>query len=296
MINSAFILKELSKSGTLSLKAENAVIKCPFHDQHNPIGTCSVSLGSKIKCGVWHCWSCKASGSWNTLASKLGLRLDLNSEENDFTYVIHNTKCSVYNEPDKSSLELSSLPKDFKWKKYDRKFLKKMNAKLLWNSEVKDYYLYLPIMYAYDYYGYVRCKIMDDSFGPKYWFSIKTKIPYPCDYILENGDSTIVLVEGIADAFRLIKHGIPALSLFGLHLTPSMLNILESLAIEKVILCMDGDEAGKQAVFGKKGLASVLEKNNIESRVLFPPDNNDPDDMPMSYIYVLKSMIQRLED
>lgn len=295
MITSEFVLKELQKSGSVNLKTGNAVIKCPFHEQHNPIGTLSVSLGTKVKQGVWNCWSCKASGSWNSLASKLGLRLDTDVVDTDTTYIVNKTKCSIYEEPDVSMLELVKLPKDFKWKRYDRSFLKRMKAKLLWNEVVKDYYLYLPITYAYEYYGYIRCKINLDSYGPKYWFSFNTKIPYPVDYLIDQNYTTVVIVEGAADAFRVLKNGIPAIALLGSFLTQPMLDIIESLAIEKVILCMDGDEAGRNAVFGKKGIANQLDKIGIETRVLFPPDGKDPDNMPLSYIHVLKSMIQRMK-
>lgn len=296
MLTTEFILKELQKSGSVNLKTGNAVVKCPFHDQHNTIGTLSVSLGQKVKHGVWNCWSCKASGTWNALANKLGLRLD--TDENiDQNYSVNTiVKCPIYEEPDESMLELVKLPKDFKWKRYDRAFLRKMKAKLLWNETVKDYYLYLPITYVYEYLGYVRCKIDATSYGPKYWFSVKNKIPYPSDYLIDQDCSTVVIVEGVSDAFRLIKNGIPAIALLGSFLTKSMIDVIESLSIEKAILCMDGDEAGRNAVFGKKGIANILDNLGIETRVLFPPEDKDPDNMPLSYIHVLKSMIKRMKN
>jgi len=293
MVNSSFILKELNKSGRVILKAGNAVIKCPFHDQHNPMGTCSISLGEKIECGVWNCWSCKSSGRWNSLASKLGLRLDIGDTNDDEIYTINSNKISIYTEIDEDKLELFKLPDDFKWKSYSRKLLRKMGAKLIWNDISKDYYLYLPITYIDEYYGYIRCKIHPDSIGPKYWFALSKKLPYPSDYLIDKDTRTIVLVEGVADVFRLLRNGISALALLGTTLTSKMLDILEGLAVEKVILCLDGDEAGRNAVLGRKGIASMLEKNNIETRVLFPPEDKDPDNMPKSYINVLKYMIEK---
>ena len=66
------------------------------------------------------------------------------------------------------------------------------------------------------------------------------------------------------------------------------------MCVKTIIFCYDGDDPGKEAVIGngtKPGLASQFSKAGFEVRAIVPPDGYDPDDMPFSYIKVLRQMV-----
>ncbi len=75
---------------------------------------------------------------------------------------------------------------------------------------------------------------------------------FPFDYsvkvMLEKNVSTVVLVEGPRDALRLLKAGIPAMSILGTHSwSDSKRRLLERAGVTKIVLLFDGDEAGEAA-------------------------------------------------
>lgn len=293
-----FVVNELQKSGlNLKFSADNVFIPCPFHEDKEP--SLSVSLGGKTAPGVFNCFGCSASGSWNDLAQKLGLRtVGKSKDDDDVEYRVNNTKIEIFQPIDEEELSLKEI--DFKWKSYNPSFLKKFGGKVMWHDKFKDYYLYFPVNYLYEYYGFIRAKIYEDSYGPKYWFNLKKKIPYPIEYIFDFYTPTVTLVEGAADSFRLIKNSIPALSILGVNVTDKMIEVFREADIHTVILCLDNDDAGKRAVLGYRtsggrlmeGIASILEKEGFNVKVLFPPEEKDPDDMPTSYVKALKYMVQ----
>jgi len=285
-----FILRELAKTGHVTEKGDGAIITCPFHDQHNPIGTLHVSLGLKATAGIWNCWSCTASGSWNVLAIKLGLRTVGGEQDLEQTYFVKNEKVPLFTDIEEEDLILKALPVGFKWKTYSKDFLERFNAKLLWQEKIREYFLYFPITSLGDYQGYIRVKIYNETEGLKYWFSFKTKLPYPIDYLMDQDTRTIVLVEGISDAFRLLRYNIPSMALLGVRLTDNIKDSIEAIGIENIVLCLDGDEPGRQAAFR---MAGEIDKLGLNVRVIIPPDELDPDTMPKSYIRVIKYLLNK---
>lgn len=60
--------------------------------------------------------------------------------------------------------------------------------------------------------------------------------------------TTVVLVEGPFDALRLCYLGIPALSILGTsNWSFSKLSTIQGMGCKKLIICMDGDKAGRLA-------------------------------------------------
>ncbi len=294
-ISKEFILHEITKVTKYIIKNDNIVIVCPFHDDREP--SLSISLGGKVSPGVFGCWACKSSGHWNTLANKLGLRKveDFKNEGN--YYYVNDVKVELFKPLAEESLTLSKW--DLKWKRYKPSFLKQFGAKKLWHDIYADNYLYLPLTYLNDRLGFVRAKIDKDSIGPKYWYNVDKKVLYPVDYLLNFDTPVIVLTEGLADSLRLIKNKIPSLSLLGTNLTNLGKEILEGLGVETIILCLDGDQAGKNAMFGYHnksgkfiiGLVQVLDKLGYNVRFLSLPQDEDPDSVDYKYIKLLKHMV-----
>ncbi len=288
-----FVLNELKKVG-YRIVNNQALILCPFHSDHSP--SCRVSLGGKIVVGGFHCFSCKSSGGWNALAQRLGLRtveqLKLDIEDRDY-FFINKQKVEIYNPVDPDTLTL--LPIKEKWRNYSPKFLRKFEAQRMWEDKLKDYYLFFPVNFIGDYKGYIRAKMHEESVGIKYWFNMEEKVFFPFDFIMQYNTPTIVLVEGIADALRLIKYGIPALAILGISITIFGYDLLDTLSIKSVILCLDGDINAVDAVVGKNklGLAKELSKRGYQVRVFFPPPGKDPDDMKLRYLKVIKNLIKQ---
>lgn len=293
LISQDFVLTELKKVGYF-IKSNQALIMCPFHNDHNP--SCRVSLGGKILPGAYHCFSCGSHGSWNSLASRLGLRtvdqFEQDYQDRDF-YFVNNQKIELYQPIDPDTLTL--VPFQGKWKTYNDKFLSRFNVKKLWDDKSKDYYLFFPVTYLDEYKGFIKAKLYEESPGIKYWFNMEEKIFFPFDYIMQFNTPTIVLVEGIADALRLIKHRIPALAILGIFITEFGYDLLDTLGVKNIILCLDGDTPAKEAVLGKNkpGLAQELSKRGYHTRVFFPPEGTDPDDMSKRYLKVIKNLIKQ---
>jgi DNA primase len=120
---------------------------------------------------------------------------------------------------------------------------------------------------------------------------------YPYDVVYkylqkELAVKTAVLVEGPVDALRLVYNRIPAFAILGTNnYDPSNKFLLMNLGIERVILAMDSDEAGKKARYAiEPDLESWFEVEHF-----FPPWKEDPGGMEDKYVKKLKQQALRLE-
>lgn len=288
-----FIENELRRTGVqMVTTSDHVMMACPFHLDTAP--SLSIALtSSKVPPGVFNCFGCHISGTWNKLAKRLGVRL-WGIDEDDGEVYIYRSKKEIKDELETSGLKLYKWTDDYKWKRYSTKFLSKFGAKLLVSGFSQTDYLYLPIPYLNEIYGYCRVRLHENDPGPKYWFNKDmTKSLYPIDYILENSTNNyICLVEGIADAFRCIKNGISALALLGVEITPFMMNQIEGLAVENIVLCLDGDSAGWA---GMKKLYPRLKKAGYNVKIMKLPDSTDPDSVSSKYIRKLKELCESLK-
>lgn len=289
MITVTQLLSELNKNGAVKQGRGEVLIHCPFHNDRSP--SCAVSLGKKVAVGVFKCWSCGASGNYNALATKLGLKL-FDSNNSPSHYYINNRKIDIYQPQSLDNLDLSTW--DLQWKSYSPQFLSRFQAKKMWEPLIAEHFLFLPLTYLYNFYGYIRCRLSEETPGPKYLIQIEDKILYPFDLLIKHRVPVVVLVEGVADAIRLIKYKIPTMALFGTVLTSFQLELLKSMYVKDIILCMDGDESGYNAVYKRNGIGIKLHKAGFGLRVIFPPEGKDPDDMPMPYVRTIQKMIRDL--
>ena len=90
----------------------------------------------------------------------------------------------------------------------------------------------------------------------------------------------IVLVEGFMDVIRLYSINVTnAVALMGTSLTKEQINLLKRLSLN-IILCLDGDGAGRKAMSVN---GALLEESGFNVTVVELPDNLDPDE------YILKN-------
>ena len=89
------------------------------------------------------------------------------------------------------------------------------------------------------------------------------------------GASTVHLVEGVLDALALMQAGFPqTMALGGAQgLTPALVDHLRAENVKELVLCLDGDEAGRQ---GAQQLATRLAKEGFSVRCLPLPEGQDP--------------------
>ena len=88
----------------------------------------------------------------------------------------------------------------------------------------------------------------------------------------------IVLVEGIFDQIKVNNFNWPCLALMGSSISDIQIGKLIKLKPSRVILMMDGDDAGRKAT---KTIAAKLGKrmNPMKIRQVYLPEGKDPDDL-----------------
>jgi hypothetical protein len=292
-----FIEQEIKRSGVRYTQNSSYIqIVCPFHRDTDP--SLSISLvADKVPPGVWYCFSCREKGTWNKLAARMGLRL-FGKEDSDTIFVAKSTK-EIKEEIKESDLSLHKW--EGSWRRYSEEFLKTFKVRRLRDMLNHVDYMYIPITYGGDVQGYARARLHKDDPGPKYWFSPKMVKPlYPIDYLLKQQSRVLVLVEGITDAWRFLRARIPTGALLGTNLLPAMVEQLEILEVATIILCMDGDRSGREAVKGRldsnnkriPGLQEKILKLGYKVIDYKLPKGIDPDEASVEILKDIRSLVR----
>lgn len=279
------IIDEINGLPKREFKDNRATIICPFHNDTNPSGTVSLDeTESRVALGWFRCWSCGKSVSWNTLADQIGLRKLKKTRESPDDYAKpssfrnnllgdddeENSKGALGWKEDYSKLKFKSNWMELKhWRDVSLSLLDRVGARLVYHRERKRYYVWLPVRVRGKLRGYVLAKIeKPKSFvdrdgktvvppsylnAPGKWSNEYGLIYF--DYAVEmaksKGIDTLVLCEGPRDALRLLRYGIPAVSVLGaLNWSEAKRMTIERSGINNLILFMDGDKAGKKAARG----------------------------------------------
>lgn len=93
--------------------------------------------------------------------------------------------------------------------------------------------------------------------------------------------SGLVLVEGPGDRFQFLRYGMTnVVALCGVALTDAHLNLLKSLGVNTLLLCLDWDEAGQRAVENIINTMAVKKINGFNIKISVPPSDGskDPDE------------------
>lgn len=104
----------------------------------------------------------------------------------------------------------------------------------------------------------------------------KRKGVYAANLLRKQRDlKRVILVEGYMDVVALIQHGVNGVvATLGTALTNEQARLLKRYAPE-IWVSYDGDSAGQHAIMRA---LEIFEQENIRARVLFFPDNLDPDE------------------
>ena len=294
------IISQLSSIG--KQRGDEIIILCPFHNDSRP--SLGVHVGDKVTPGSFHCFSCKAHGGWNKLADKLNLKKieifnggnnkadpsSLLPEKTDpfqmLSKFVNESKILVEDKP-KNLIGLEDLPDGFSWRGLGKSFLVSVGAKYYWQQEIDMDWLYFPLYMNGVYTGYTTAALKPHD--PKYMTFANT---HNCCFLYDlmpNGES-IVLVEGHFDALRLYAEGIYTIAIFGTsNWSTTKTQLLAAKNPKKVIIAMDGDEAGYKAT---EEIFNDLKYGFNVDIFWFPLGYKlDPGNMPDSYVEALRTYL-----
>jgi DNA primase len=255
-IDRDFVIDQLERAcSDTKMHRNDIAIVCPFHPDSSP--SCMVHIsGHKFKVGVFHCWSCNASGSWPKLAEKLGLESGASYiPENPFGAKSRAVK-QVLVEAEEQAREqfrehmpLGHEPWEHgSFRGLPEEFLIKAGARRYYDDKSEVHRIVFPVLNKNGtIIGSVARRLDKSSFMP--WLNAPgpwaRKALFPL-HTMQRPLTTVVLVEGPFDALRLNYLGIPALSILGTsNWTPQKLSTLEGMCVKRVVICMDGDKAGR---------------------------------------------------
>lgn len=265
-----FFLNQIAQiPGPKIRNANYTFILCPYHTERTP------SARVFHDNGFLSCYGCGAKHSYNVWAAKLSLsklgkdRLPESGEapKTQFLDKLLNGDASDSEVKAKEG-ELTLLPfgttlarrlgLSRKWRGFSIPFLERVGAQIAYDEEARRHYVWLPVNVRGKLKGHILAQIKkpSDKSIPSYlnaggaWS--KRYGLFPLDFavrlMLDNGWTTLVLVEGPRDALRLISLGIPAVSILGTHSwTDTKSRVIELSGVERLVLMMDGDPAGKAA-------------------------------------------------
>lgn len=279
-------------------------IVCPFHADSNP--SCSVKTKPPYQ-GFYKCWSCGAKGPFSKLAEKLGIEagvaptpaIDTEPYEEFFKAKVAVEDYRLVDPADLKSLSaknVASLGIKDGWRGVPIDFLREtVGAKIIDNRT-----LYFPVMVNQKEVGYVKAqkeKPKNRKFPsylnkPGLWSKTHGLFLFDQAVELSEGSRTLILTEGPRDPMRLMQEGLPAVAMLGTQSwSEAKRRILELAGIENLILCMDGDEAGRTA---SKMLREACDGYlNIHDFGLYEWEGEyDPFNMPKSLSRKLHALYQ----
>lgn len=295
-----FIVDQLERvCSNTKIGRHDIAIPCPFRQHSNPKPSCMVHLsGHKTGVGVYHCWKCDQSGPWNKLAEVLGLETgDGYVSPNPFNAKARAIKQMLADAEEQSLSQFRDhMPVgctpwehgDFRGLPED--FLIKAGAMRYYDDKFETYRIVFPVKNKNGVVkGSVARRTDKEKFMP--WLNAPGTWAHAALFplhILERPISTVVLTEGPFDALRLCYLGIPTLSILGTSNWSSLkLSTLDGLGVKKIIICMDGDKAGRIA---ESRIFADTEGAIKRKRFRLPIENPgiDPGNMSMELVETLR--------
>lgn len=300
------IINELSTLNYAPVNEKRIKIHCPFHNDGNP--SLNIALEHpKYAPGTFKCFSCKAKGGWNKLAEKLHLR---RWDEGEIKNHYDASKTEYVEEDAFRDLMMSvnrlhtveqthrlegteDFPEDFQWRGIPRDFWVKLGCRYYWDRKKDLFQIYMPVTMFGEYLGYTVATIDPPPNTPKYMTFAPTDRAILCYDSLPT-NSTILLVEGHFDTWRMKYHGFNAGGMIGTeNWSEKKTSAVLALMPKRILICTDGDGPGYGAgemlsqIFHGKGIDTIFYKLPE-----FPkPNALDPGNMPIEYIEDLRRYV-----
>lgn len=284
----------------------NWQILCPFHADSDP--SCNVFKTN----GMYKCFACGAGGGWNKLAAAIDAdKLKRIDDDESHVNVIRNTMSRALSKAGlKRKREKEDIGKPLvePWPEYED--VRGLPGKLLYKLgcvRVNDLVhsvlrLGLPVRNMHgQIYGYT-CRAIDPADAePKYVtlsadrenprekeIPVKEAI-FHVDMAVRRNWKRIVIVEGPLDALFLYQKKIPAVAILGTgSWTQQKVTTLASIGIEKAVVVMDNDKAGRKA---KRKIVESLRPHMKVEGIKLPEGVGDPEDFTDAQFGWLKSKL-----
>jgi hypothetical protein len=328
-----FVKEQLrSYSGATRPSPLYTFVLCPYHSErtpsfqvrHDPTKPRSVGWGQCRGCGVAH--------KWNDFAPLLGLKtFGKPSPEGKFEKVpLTHYDDELFGDGSSSSQSTCDI-KDYpltkrnwnkiigegkRWRSFSYDRLLQIGAKFSVRStgSYSTTYVRLPVNVNGVEVGWIHGRLTKHEKYPSYlnmpgiWSKKKGLFLFDQskELMRKLGLKTVVIVEGPRDALRLYCKGIPAVCMLGTQSwTKAKLRCLESIGAEHVVVCMDGDKAGRDAtrllIKGQRKTSEgydqvtppmdeVFTVTNFKLYIRSPED--DPGSMSMALVQELKSLLK----
>ena len=303
---------QIRKIPNSKINGTRAFILCPFHKESTPSGVIGLDSAKSHRFhGRFKCFGCGKTSTWNELAEKFGLETIEGNQavlkevpEYDLSRIRAGLMETNVQTNEKKAFDLFNVRE--KWRGFDPEFLNKVGIKLAYHDDSGKFYLYMPVSILGKEVGFIRAEMRKpkDKRTPTYlnargeWTLSKGLFPY--DYSVglmkEIHSKTMVLVEGPRDSLRLLKSGVPALSILGTqNWSDKKRRLLERAGVRKIVLLMDGDKPGKDAA---EAIYPTL-KDRFDVKVIplwiwaekQGVDKVDPCSMPLSLIKKIRNHI-----
>lgn len=301
------IISELAGLNYFPIGDKRIKIHCPYHNDHNP--SLIIPLNHhKYRPGQFKCFSCGAKGGWNDLAERLKLK-KWNEEDTKKFYDKSSGKdfedddafkdllpslnaTGISNEPRELD-GTEEFPEGFTWRGLDKDFWEQYDCSYYWDRRKDQFYIHMPLTMNGKYMGYTLAAIDPQPNIPKYQtFAPTDSVILMYDHI--DPRSTIVLVEGHFDAWRMHYYGFNAGGMIGTeNWSDKKTNAILAKLPKRIIVCTDGDEPGYKAgemlvnTFLKYGIDVVFYKLPFYPK----PDSLDPGNMSLAYIEDMRRYI-----
>lgn len=300
------IIQELGALNYNPSGEKRIVIHCPFHNDTHPSLIIPL-IHPKYHPGQFKCFSCGEKGDWNKLADRLRLKkwdqldqkkyYDSSRKEYKDEDAFRDLAFSIGKLEAKNEIRklegLEELPSDFQWRGIPRDFWVKHGFSYYWDRKKDEFYLHLAVTMNGEYLGYTLAAMNPSEKNPKYQtFASTEKAILGYDWI--ESDSTIVLVEGHFDDWRMVYYGFNAGAMIGTeNWSEYKTNAIIAKRPKRVIILTDGDDAGYKA---GEMLANIFLGKHIDTiwykLPYYPkPDSLDAGNMPNEYIEDLKRYI-----
>lgn len=280
-----FLIGELNTLTRKEIERFGAKIVCPFHGDTNPSGNVNLDPEERnAPLGWFRCWSCKTSVPWSKLADTLGFRKYTNDKRAADDYVDptkYRDGLMSQDEEEGSEDDSEAFQRDLtdlqffefqqdEWRDVPTALLTRVGCKFAYKAYNDAFYIWMPVLIDGELKGYVKAELEKpqpvtkrdrageeyEETGPSYinapgkWSKVYGLLFY--DYAVKlmrrKGLKTLVLCEGPRDSLRLLRYGIPAMSVLGAgNWNEKKRFQLEKTGAENLIIFMDGDDAGKAA-------------------------------------------------
>jgi DNA primase len=263
-------------------------IWCPFHQDRD---TPSLVIYTNESPVGWYCFGCRAHGLWDDLAAAIKAgKLD---RDWDDPRAARNLSDDLKN---LISMEPALPPLTRPWRDGDyREFsvhtLMGIQTRWWYDEIDKVRRIVWPVWDpAGELVGWVGRDLdnLKDS-ERKYrnmphMEAVTTLYPLP-DLNNHYPERTVILVEGITDALRLLQMGLPAQAILGGVWSKARTWLLHVMGIERIVLAFDPDDAGDEA---RKTVGRELAKEFDEILEWEWPDGKDPGEADLETIEQLR--------